>query len=98
MLTGQSFDADGNVTIGLRDRSGDQFGRNVPIDPNNPNDFSPFGMTAGDVLRAFINTPGNLDAVQASAGAGFAGWTLESNSRSPNGTLGAGPMNNGQGP
>lgn len=96
MLTGISFDTNGNITIGLRDRSGDQFGRNVPIDPDNLNDFSPFSMTAGDVLRAFINAPGNLDAVQV--GASFAGWTLESNGRGPGGTPGNGPVNNGQGP
>lgn len=93
MLTGLSFDADGNLSIGLRDRSGDQIGRNVPIDPAQPNNYSPFSITAGDTLRAFINAPRSLDI----AGSPFTGWTLESNSRGPAGQ-GTGPINNGQGP
>lgn len=98
MLTGLSFDADGNLNLGIRDRSGDQFGRNVPIDPNDLNNFSYFSITAGDTLRAFINTPRNLDAVQANPSVTLAGWTLETNGRSPDGTTGAGPVSNGQGP
>lgn len=97
MLTGLSFDSDGNLILGLRDRAGDQFGRNLPSDPNNPNDFSMFVMTAGDTLQAFINAPGNLDAAQANSAAPLAGWTLESNGRGPGGK-GTSPQSTGQGP
>ena len=50
MLTGLSFDADGNLLIGLRDRSGDQFGRNVPVYTDELNNFSYFSVTAGDTI------------------------------------------------
>jgi protocatechuate 3,4-dioxygenase beta subunit len=96
-LTGLSFDNQGNVVLGIRDRAGDQFGRLTAEDPLNPNAFNFFGMTAGDTLRAFINAPFNLDAVQANPLQPLAGWTLESNGRGPAGQGGA-PQNTGQGP
>ncbi|QEL13843.1 SdrD B-like domain-containing protein [Limnoglobus roseus] len=96
-LTGLSFDTSGNIVLGIRDRAGDQFGRLTAEDPMNPNAFNFFGITAGDTLRAFINTPGNLDAVQANPAQTFSGWTLEMNGRSPAGVGGA-PQNTGQGP
>jgi len=98
MLTGLSFDVNGNISLGIRDRSSDQFGRLTPDDPTQPNNFSFFGIPAGDTLRAFINTNGNLDAAQANPSTTLAGWTLESNGRNPNGTIGTGPQNTGQGP
>lgn len=94
MLTGLSFDREGNLVIGLRDRSGDQIGRNVPINPDELNNFSYFSITAGDLLRAFINAPLSLDQTSAP----LAGWTLESNGRSPDGRTGTSPQNTGQGP
>ncbi len=97
MLTGISFDAAGNMVLGLRDRSGDQFGRLTAEDPLNPNAFNFFGITAGDTLRAFINTPFNLDATFANPSTVLSGWTLESNGRGPNGT-GLAPQNSGEGP
>ncbi len=97
MLTGLSFDSLGNLVLGIRDRSGDQFGRLSAEDPLNPNAFNFFGITAGDTLRAFINTPYNLDAVMTNPGTALAGWTLESNGRGPGG-VGSAPQNSGQGP
>jgi protocatechuate 3,4-dioxygenase beta subunit len=97
MLTGLSFDSAGNLVLGIRDRSGDQFGRLTAEDPLNPNAFNFFGMTAGDTLRAFINTPFNLDVAMTNPSAALAGWTLESNGRSPAG-VGTAPQNSGQGP
>lgn len=96
-LTGLSFDTSGNIVLGIRDRAGDQFGRLTAEDPMNPNRFVFFGITAGDTLRAFINTPGNLDAAQANPTLPLAGWTLEMNGRSPAG-VGTAPQNSGQGP
>ena len=67
MLTGLSFDADGNMTLGLRDRAGDQFGFFTFDNPGNSTRYE--GVAGGDTLFAQINTPGNLAS----------GWTLESN-------------------
>ena len=75
-LTGLSFDTAGNMTLGFRDRSGDQYGRFVPSDPANPNALT-FSIIAGDILRGTVNNPANPQA----------GWTLENNG---NGTAGAG--------
>ena len=85
MLSGLSFDVDGNVVIGMRDRAGDQFGFFALDDPNSNTLFE--GMSGGDTLLAAINVPGNLNS----------GWTLESNSvaGSFGPTLGA---NTNQGP
>ena len=68
MLSSLSFDVDGNVVIGLRDRAGDQFGFFALDDPNSNRLFE--GMSGGDTLLAAINVPGNPNS----------GWTLESNS------------------
>ncbi len=81
----------------IADPLGDQFGRLSAEDPLNPNAFNFFGITAGDTLRAFINTPYNLDAVMTNPGTALAGWTLESNGRGPGG-VGSAPQNSGQGP
>ncbi len=85
MLGSLSFDVDGNVVLGFRDRAGDQFGFFSLDDPNSNRLFE--GMSGGDTLMAAINVPGNLNS----------GWTLESNSVA----LGFGPTlgaNTNQGP
>jgi protocatechuate 3,4-dioxygenase beta subunit len=87
MLTGLSFDAAGNIVLGLRDRAGDQFGAFTPADPNNPTNPM-VGITAGDMLRAFGNPT--------------TGWALESNGSdprtgSPGGSSATG-VGNSQGP
>lgn len=64
-LTDIAFDR-GNLILGLRDRSGDQFGNFTLDDPSSSTRI--YGVSAGDTLRA----SGNLAN----------GWTLESNSRS----------------
>lgn len=84
MFTGLTFDANGDMVFGLRDRFGDQTGNQSP---SNPADFTQlyFGVTAGDTLRACA-LPGG-------------GWSLESNglcgSRgtpgNPNNSAGQGP-------
>jgi hypothetical protein len=86
MLTGLSFDVDGNLTLGIRDRAGDQFGFFAFDDPANPGVLYE-GVGGGDTLIAAINVPGNLAS----------GWTLESNSQAL--TLGpTGGAGNGDGP
>ena len=65
-LTSIAFDVDGNMTLGLRDRFGDQMGNEVYSNPALPT-VHYYGVSAGDVLRAC----GNPDT----------GWTLESNAR-----------------
>lgn len=84
-LTTIAFDPQGNMVLGLRDRTGDQGGFGVAEDPNSP--FDLFNVvTGGDTLRAAINTPNNLAS----------GWTLENN-----GTVGghtSAGAGNGQGP
>ena len=64
-LTDIAFDR-GNLILGLRDRSGDQFGNFTLDDPGSGTRI--YGVSAGDTLRA----SGNLAN----------GWTLESNGRS----------------
>ncbi|MBI1761347.1 MAG: HYR domain-containing protein [Acidobacteria bacterium] len=64
-LTDIAFDR-GNLILGLRDRSGDQFGNFTLEDPRSSTRI--YGVSAGDTLRA----SGNLAN----------GWTLESNGRS----------------
>lgn len=71
MLTGIAFDAAGNLTLGFRDRVGDQGGNASFANPASP------GTTyetypAGETLRAF--------------GSPAAGWVLESNGKGPGGT------------
>jgi SdrD B-like domain/FG-GAP-like repeat len=93
VLTGLAFDEQGNITIGLRDRSGDQFGVQTPKDVNNPNNIY-VGISAGDTLRAFtdVKTTGNVVTSR---------WTLESNGRGPasSGTVtSANGVGNNQGP
>ncbi len=85
MLSGLSFDVDGNLVIGLTDRAGDQFGFFAMDDPNSTTLYE--GMSGGDTLFAAINAPGDLTS----------GWTLEANARAGTfgPTLGA---NNNQGP
>ncbi|MGQ0603295.1 MAG: hypothetical protein ACT4QE_16555, partial [Anaerolineales bacterium] len=65
MLTSITFDVNGDMVLGLRDRFGDQMGNAAPSNPANPSDLY-FGVTGGDTLRA------------CAAGGG---WTLESNGR-----------------
>ncbi len=86
MLTGIAFDASGNMTLGLRDRSGDQTGYETLSDPANPTTITE-GVSGGDTLQAFIATPGNLAS----------GWTLENNGRGPSGQ-GTGTQSTGLGP
>ena len=92
MLSDISFDAAGNMNLGLRDRGADQIGYYALSDPARDGLAGRpaariEGFTTGDILRAFANTAGNL------AG----GWTLENNARGPAGQ-GAGPQNNSAGP
>jgi uncharacterized repeat protein (TIGR01451 family) len=69
MFGGMAFDVQGNLTIGLRDRAGDQFGLFALEDPGSSMRFS--GVSAGDTLLAAIVTPGDLSS----------GWVLESNAQ-----------------
>jgi hypothetical protein len=66
MFTGLTFDVNGDMVIGLRDRFGDQAGNESPSNPASPTDLY-FGVTGGDTLRACRN--------------GSGGWDLESNGR-----------------
>ncbi|MGE3820522.1 MAG: SdrD B-like domain-containing protein, partial [Isosphaeraceae bacterium] len=86
MLSGLSFDVDGNLVLAFRDRFGDQVGSYNLSNPNNPAQRVN-GVSTGDTLRAFLNTPGDLNS----------GWTLENNGRGPAGQ-GIGPQNTGAGP
>ncbi len=63
-LTDIAFDR-GSLILGLRDRSGDQFGTDTLDNPANNTRY--YGVSAGDTLRA--------------AGNGAGGFTLESNGR-----------------
>ena len=91
MLTGLAFDTAGNVTLGFRDRAGDQFGVQTPADPADPL-LLINGVTAGDTLRAFQNT-------QSTNGVVTGRWTLENNGAGPNGTpVSAQGVGNNQGP
>ena len=86
MLSGLSFDVDGNLVIGLRDRAGDQFGF-FATDAPFPSTTLYEGMAGGDTLLAALNVPGNLNS----------GWTLESNAQAgPFGPTAG--VNNNQGP
>ena len=89
-LTGLSFDTDGNITLGLRDRAGDQFGALTAADPANPQNLY-VGITGGDTLRAFTNQ-------QSVGGAVVSRWTLENNGSGPGGTASSTGVGNGQGP
>ena len=71
-LTGLAFDANGNISLGLRDRLGDQGGFNVQSDQARPNTRIT-AVAAGDTLKVFANIPGNP------AG----GYTLENNGGGP---------------
>ncbi len=84
-LTTITFDPEGNMVLGIRDRLGDQAGYEAPEDPNDPSTLY-FSATGGDTLRAAINTPGDLNS----------GWTLESNA-TVGGSTSAG-AGNGEGP
>lgn len=85
MLSSLAFDVDGNLTIGIRDRAGDQFGY---FAFDNPNDnFLWQGVAGGDTLLAELNVQGDLNS----------GWTLESNARTTSFGPTAGAGNN-QGP
>jgi len=85
MLSGLTFDPDGNMVLGIRDRGADQNGYFQLSNPGSGTRIE--GFTAGDILRAFINTPNDLNS----------GWTLESNARGPGGQ-GTGPQGNNRGP
>lgn len=50
-LTGLAFDADGNMVLGIRDRTGDQVGVLTPDDPSRPGELRR-GIAIGDTLRA----------------------------------------------
>ncbi|MGL4420739.1 MAG: SdrD B-like domain-containing protein, partial [Gemmataceae bacterium] len=93
IFSGITFDASGNLTLGIRDRGADQTGFfNLSI-PGSGTRVE--GFTGGDLLRATVNTVNDLNS----------GWTLESNGRVANnlnppftGTLGDGAQNNNTGP
>lgn len=85
MLSSLSFDVDGNVVLGFRDRAGDQFGYFAFDDPTSGALYQ--GVTGGDTLLAELNVKGDLNS----------GWTLESNARTTSYGPTAGAGNN-QGP
>ncbi len=93
MLSGITFDAQGNLTLGLRDRGADQNGFFTLSDPAQPGQRIE-GFTGGDTLRATVTTVNNLGS----------GWTIEGNARVPNNvtaspaTLGTGPQGDNSGP
>ena len=89
-LTGLAFDTDGNITLGIRDRSGDQFGPFNPADTANPQQAYA-GIPGGDTLRAFNNVQGAVGAVTSR-------WSLESNGSGPAGPASANGVGNNQGP
>jgi len=74
MLTGLAFDTVGNLTLGLRDRNGDQGGYQTLSRPDllavRQN-----AVSAGDTLRATVNNPANPSL----------GFTLENNGNGPTG-------------
>ncbi len=86
MLTGLTFDSNGTMTLGIRDRGGDQFGVLTYTDPANNTIFTgpKFGMNGGDTLQAYLTA---------------GGYVLENNGQGPGGNptsqFGVG---NGQGP
>ena len=85
MLSGMSFDVDGNMTIAIRDRAGDQLGFFTRDDPGVSNRRE--GVSGGDTLLAAVNTPGDLTS----------GWVLESNAQA--GSFGpTGGAGNAEGP
>ncbi len=83
MFSSISFDAQGNMIIGLRDRTGDTTGNLQLSDPNNPTQEIR-GIAGGDILRAFGNPT--------------SGWTLENNGSGPGGTPAGGGVGNNLGP
>lgn len=86
MLTGLTFNSDGTMTLGLRDRAGDQFGVLTYTDPANNTVVTgaKFGMNGGDTLQAYL-TPG--------------GYVLENNGQGPGGTpTSSNGVGNNQGP
>ena len=66
ILSSIAFD-NGNMVLGIRDRFGDQMGVNAPAPTGGSSLYN--GITAGDTLRACLQTAGNITS----------GWTLESN-------------------
>ncbi|MGL4423436.1 MAG: SdrD B-like domain-containing protein, partial [Gemmataceae bacterium] len=89
MLTGITFDNDGNMILGMRTRSSDQVGVQSFSDPNNPT-YPVEGIASGDLLKAFINTQNTPQS----------GWVIEQNGGSVvvnNAGTGTG-ANNQQGP
>jgi SdrD B-like domain len=82
MLTSLAFDH-GDMLLGLRDRYGDQLGFDA-LTPDGSRHVS--GITAGDALRACLNTAGDFTS----------GWSLEQNASC--GGIKTGGVNNKQGP
>jgi hypothetical protein len=76
-LTGLAFDENGDIVLGLRDRSGDQYGLQTPKNPADPMKLY-IGIAAGDTLRGFLDQ-------QSNAGGVTSRWTLESNGQGPGG-------------
>jgi hypothetical protein len=66
ILSSIQFD-NGNLVLGLRDRFGDQGGHVTTLTPDGSRQL--YSITAGDALRACLNTPGTFSS----------GWTLENN-------------------
>ncbi|OWK43206.1 hypothetical protein FRUB_02805 [Fimbriiglobus ruber] len=58
-LTGLSFDANGNLVLGLRDRGGDEFGWGTPDNPASPG-TDILGISGGDTLHATPNGNGTF--------------------------------------
>ena len=70
MFTRIAFDNNNDIILGLRDRFADQMGVSAPVPPGSPysTDQSVSGVSAGQTLRACVNTGGS-------------GWTLENNAQ-----------------
>ena len=84
-LTGLAFDGNGTLTLGLRDRNGDQYGNFLTTDFAGTPAPGTKGISAGDTLRATIVTPGNLNS----------GWTAENITAQPPANI-TGPTAGGQ--
>jgi uncharacterized repeat protein (TIGR01451 family) len=88
MLTSIAFDYQGNMYLGLRDRFADQTGNYINDNTAN-HTLNPYrGASVGDLLTAFVTTPGNLSS----------GWALENNGKNPSGTISGPGVGDNEGP
>ncbi|NOT61413.1 MAG: HYR domain-containing protein, partial [Acidobacteria bacterium] len=80
-LTDIAFDR-GNLVIGLRDRSGDQYGTDTLDNPGD--NIRYYGVSAGDTLRAVSNGSGGF-VLESNARAGGQGTGPQNNGEGPGG-------------